>query len=105
MAAHARTDRSKLGVGSNGLSAAESGLYLAPHAVQTLNPGGEALPKGEAWEGSQGAGLAHRSPTVKAERYLTALARPKRNQIGLMTLRFTPLIYRKQRQLCFPVSV
>jgi hypothetical protein len=63
---HDRVDRSKLGVGSNGLSDAESGLYLAPRAVQTLNPGDVALLKGEAWEGNEGAGLVHRSPTVDA---------------------------------------
>lgn len=64
---HDLVDRSKLGVGSNGLSDAQSGLYSSPQAIQTLHPGDVALLKGEAWEGNEGAGLVHRSPTVEPD--------------------------------------
>ena len=36
------------------------------HAVQTMPTGAVALMKGEAWEGNEGAGLVHRSPSVPA---------------------------------------
>jgi hypothetical protein len=61
---HHCVNRSKLGVGSNGQSDAESGLYSSPHLIQKLHPGDVALLKGEAWEGNEGAGLVHRSPSV-----------------------------------------
>ncbi|HBC56874.1 MAG TPA: DUF1826 domain-containing protein, partial [Gammaproteobacteria bacterium] len=46
------------------LSDAESGLYTAVDAIQTLAIGDVALLKGELWEGNEGAGLVHRSPGV-----------------------------------------
>ncbi|MEJ2754698.1 MAG: DUF1826 domain-containing protein [Gammaproteobacteria bacterium] len=61
---HDSVDRSKLGTGSNGLNDAQRGLYSSPQAIQTLHPGDVALLKGEAWEGNEGAGLVHRSPTI-----------------------------------------
>ena len=62
--ANDKVDRRKLGLGSVGLSDADSGLYSSPDAIQTLAPGDVALLKGESWEGNEGAGLVHRSPTV-----------------------------------------
>ncbi len=57
-------DRSKLGVGNQGLSDQESGL-IAPHTkVQSLTVGDVALLKGETWQGNEGLGLVHRSPQV-----------------------------------------
>ncbi len=62
---HELVDRSKLGIGSNGRSDAESGLYTSPNAIQQLKHSDVALLKGESWDGNEGAGLVHRSPTVE----------------------------------------
>jgi hypothetical protein len=61
---HNKADRSKLGMGSNGLIDRQSGLYKNDEDIQKLNFGDVALLKGECWEGNEGAGLIHRSPSV-----------------------------------------
>ena len=61
---HNKADRSKLGMGSNGLVDQQSGLYKNDEDIQQLNFGDVALLKGERWEGNEGAGLIHRSPSV-----------------------------------------
>lgn len=63
---HHNVDRTKLGVGSSGLSDAESGLYQNQQDIQQLTRGDVALLKGELWEGNEDAGLVHRSPAVLA---------------------------------------
>lgn len=60
---HHKIDRRKLGPGSAGLSDIESGLYSSPNDIQTLESGDVAILKGELWEGNEGAGLVHRSPS------------------------------------------
>ena len=62
---HDTVDRSKLGVGSRGLSDLESGLMKTPEDIQQLDGGDVALLKGELWEGNEDAGLVHRSPAVE----------------------------------------
>jgi len=61
---HNKADRSKLGMGSDGLIDRQSGLYKNDEDIQKLNFGDVALLKGECWEGNEGAGLIHRSPNV-----------------------------------------
>ncbi len=61
---HQAVDRSKLGMGSLGLSDLESGLFKSPQEIEQLNCGDVALLKGELWEGNEDAGLVHRSPSV-----------------------------------------
>ena len=63
---HQVVDRSKLGLGSNGQSDLDSGLFKHQGDIQQLNCGDVALLKGELWEGNENAGLVHRSPTVPA---------------------------------------
>lgn len=63
---HSSVDRTKLGVGSNGLPDSESGLYENPDDIQQLNCGDIALLKGESWYGNENAGLVHRSPVPLA---------------------------------------
>lgn len=63
---HQAVDRSKLGLGSNGQSDLDSGLFRHQHDIQQLNCGDVALLKGELWEGNEDAGLVHRSPAVPA---------------------------------------
>lgn len=60
---HHAVNRKKLGVGSNGLADHESGLYTDEADINRLNLGDVALLKGELWQGNEGAGLVHRSPT------------------------------------------
>ncbi len=62
---HQLADRSKLGLGSNGLPDNESGLYENPQDIQQLNSGEVALLKGELWMGNENAGVIHRSPALK----------------------------------------
>ena len=57
-------DRSKLGVASNRLPDMERGLYPSPQSIQRLTAGHVALLKGESWEGNEGAGVVHRSPSI-----------------------------------------
>ena len=61
---HHCTDRSKLGRGNNGLPDDESGLYSHPNDIEQVDCFDVALLKGELWEGNEGFGLVHRSPTV-----------------------------------------
>lgn len=57
-------NREKLGVGSAGLSDQESGLYGNESDIRQIAAADVALLKGEAWQGTQNAGLVHRSPTI-----------------------------------------
>lgn len=57
-----RVNRGKLGIGSEGLADAQSGLYLHQDCIQQLNISDVALLKGEAWIGNENRGLVHRSP-------------------------------------------
>jgi hypothetical protein len=41
------------------------GAYPLPHSIQKLEAGHVALLKGESWEGNEGAGAVHRSPSVE----------------------------------------
>jgi len=65
---HQIVDRTKLGVGSQGKTDKESGLYLDAADIQQLTTGDVALLKGESWLGNEGAGLVHRSPNVINEK-------------------------------------
>lgn len=64
---HQSVNRSKLGAGNGGLSDSESGLYPAGNNIETLLPGDVALLKGELWEGNEGAGMVHRSPSMNPD--------------------------------------
>lgn len=68
--AHSDVNREKLGRGSNGQSDSESGLYQSESQIKKLHAGDVALLKGERWEGNEGAGLVHRSPSVSAQQRL-----------------------------------
>lgn len=57
-------DRSKLGVGSNGLPDNESGLYTGK--IQQATAGDVLLLKGDGWFGNEGAAVVHRSPTMSS---------------------------------------
>ena len=61
---HDCVDRSKLGMGSQGLSDSQSGIYQNQLDIQQLKEGDVALLKGELWDGNENAGLVHRSPMV-----------------------------------------
>lgn len=63
---HDTVDRSKLGLGSDGKTDEESGLYQKAEDIQQLQSGDVALLKGELWQGNEGAGLVHRSPALEA---------------------------------------
>jgi hypothetical protein len=63
---HNVVDRSKLGHGSEGKTDEQSGLFPKLGNVQQLTSGDVALLKGESWEGNEGAGLVHRSPSLSA---------------------------------------
>jgi len=64
---HNTIDRTKLGMGSNGKSDSQSGIYRNEDDIQRLNAGDVALLKGESWLGNEGGGLVHRSPQVSRE--------------------------------------
>jgi len=64
---HHVVDRTKLGVGSNGLPDSESGIYQHQDDIQQLNCGEVALLKGEIWHNNDNAGLVHRSPALPSE--------------------------------------
>lgn len=61
---HRLVDRTKLGVGSQGKSDADSGLYSLRSDIEQLSAGDVALLKGESWLGNERAGLVHRSPNI-----------------------------------------
>ena len=61
---HHNADRSRLGIGNQGKPDEESGIMNSDKDIKYLNQGDVALLKGEAWEGNEGAGLIHRSPTL-----------------------------------------
>lgn len=61
---HQQVDRSKLGMGNQGMPDAESGLYKGDENIQKLVAGDVALLKGELWKGNEGAGVVHRSPAM-----------------------------------------
>ena len=61
---HQNVDRQKLGMGSEGKSDQESGLYQCPSDIRQLTSGDVALLKGESWLGNEGCGLVHRSPSL-----------------------------------------
>ena len=61
---HHAVNRSKLGLGSNGMPDDKSGLYNHAHDIQQVSAGDVALLKGELWEGNENAGLVHRSPAL-----------------------------------------
>jgi len=65
---HQSVKREKLGVGSQGKNDEESGLYSDPNDIQQLNSGDVALLKGESWQGNEGGGLVHRSPSLNMEK-------------------------------------
>lgn len=57
-------DRSKLGLGSMGMSDDISGLFSTPSCIQQVNEGDVVLLKGEGWYNNEGLGAVHRSPTL-----------------------------------------
>lgn len=63
---HDTVDRTKLGKGSAGKADEQSGLVQNPDNIQQLSQANVALLKGELWEGNEGAGLVHRSPSLLA---------------------------------------
>lgn len=67
------TNRSMLGHGHGGLPDHESGLYTHNNAIQQLEAGDVSLLKGELWEGNEGTGLIHRSPSTDFPRLLLTL--------------------------------
>ncbi len=60
---HDVVDRTKLGLGSQGLKDSESGLYQHHEDIQQLDCGDVAILKGETWMNNENAGLVHRSPS------------------------------------------
>jgi hypothetical protein len=58
-------DRTKLGQGNNGKVDEESGIFQTDDDINQLTSGDVALLKGESWEGNEGGGLVHRSPSVE----------------------------------------
>lgn len=62
---HSVVDRSKLGLGSDGLPDHLSGLYPDERDIQQLSCGDVALLKGTLWPGNENAGQVHRSPAVE----------------------------------------
>jgi len=61
---HQGVDRTKLGVGNQGLSDDVCGLYQRPSDIKQLANGDVALLKGERWHNNEGGGLVHRSPAL-----------------------------------------
>ena len=71
---HQSVNHSKLGAGNGGLSDEESGLYPSENHIKTLLPGDVALLKGELWEGNEGAGMVHRSPSMNLDEHRLLLS-------------------------------
>ena len=68
---HDVVDRTKLGVERHDQPDELSGLFQSETDIENLQSGQVALLKGERWEGNEGAGLVHRSPSLdKGERRL-----------------------------------
>jgi hypothetical protein len=63
---HQVVNREKLGAGNNGKSDSQSGIFKNQREIRRLSSGDVALLKGELWDGNEGAGLVHRSPTLTA---------------------------------------
>lgn len=61
---HNTVDRSKLGLGNQGLPDESSGLFKNESDIQRLNTGDVAILKGEIWPKNENAGLVHRSPVL-----------------------------------------
>ncbi len=61
-------DRTKLGAGNQGKPDEQSGLFHDIHDIQSLDRGDVALLKGESWEGNEGVGLVHRSPSLPIDK-------------------------------------
>lgn len=59
-------NRHKLGVSGHGIPDTESGLILDPAQIQQMPAYAVGLMKGENWEGNEGRGFVHRSPTPTA---------------------------------------
>jgi len=74
---HKDVNRQRLGMGSEGKSDEESGLYQHRSDIRQLTSGDVALLKGESWLGNEGCGLVHRSPSLA-----------KQNKRLLLTLDF-----------------
>ena len=69
-------DRSRLGVGANGLPDESSGLLGPSSRIEVIPPFAVALLKGSLWQGNGGRGVIHRSPAVapsEAPRILLAM--------------------------------
>jgi len=60
---HEKVDRKILDAKTWGAADETSGLYLLDEDIQQTTTGDIAILKGEAWEGNEGAGLVHRSPS------------------------------------------
>ena len=56
-------NRKKLGIGGCGMPDKESGLITDPTAIRQMPAYAVGLMKGDNWEGNEGRGLVHRSPT------------------------------------------
>ena len=63
---HESVNREKLGLGSNGKTDSQSGIFNCKEEIQHLHSGDVALLKGELWEDNENAGLVHRSPALPA---------------------------------------
>lgn len=59
-------NRTKLGMGSGGLSDTESGLLRREDAIQTMPAYAIGLMKGSQWAGNEQHGAVHRSPQLSA---------------------------------------
>lgn len=62
---HQTVDRSKLGPSASLASDHERGTYTSEQDIRVVQSGAVGLLKGEAWDGNEGAGLVHRSPSVE----------------------------------------
>jgi hypothetical protein len=71
---HQTVDRSKLGPSACPESDHQRGTYTSEQDIRVVQSGAVGLLKGEAWDGNEGAGLVHRSPSVEgASRLLLTL--------------------------------
>jgi hypothetical protein len=84
---HHCVNRSKLGAGNEGKSDEKSGLFQHLDDIHQLHQGEVALLKGENWDGNEGAGLVHRSPSLLMPEAPTSI-KSKHQRRLLMTLDF-----------------